>query len=265
MRQLAATACPVQRQRGYSLIEILIALLVALFLLAGLGSMVAGTRKTSTNQTSLAQLQDEERLAMSMINDVLQTAGYFDANPSDTATYTSATAAFPAITTTGGPSNPVLVAGQALGGTHSTTTPDTLVVQYRTNGSDNVIACDGTTSTGAATYTNFFFITTTTPYQLQCSKDGNASDAVTLISNVVNLQIWYGVSTTGTSSVDTYVQANNVANWANVISARVTLTFNNPLYYQPGGTVVVPGQPQYVTFTRVITLQSRAGYVQVAT
>jgi len=251
---------PVQRQRGYSLIEILVALLVALFLLAGLGTMVAGTRKTSTNQTSLAQLQDEERLAMSMLNDVIQTAGYFDTN-----TYWTAAAAFPtAVTTSGTSTAATLAAGQFIGGAHtSITTPDTIAVRYGTSGTDGVINCNGGTATAAATYTNFFFVnTTTTPYQLQCSTDANAADAVTLVNNVVNLQIWYGVSTTaGTANVDTYMTAAQVAtatDWTHVTSVKVTLTFNNPLYGQPG-------QAQYAFFTRIITLQSQAGSTFAAT
>jgi hypothetical protein len=42
------------------------------------------------------------------------------------------------------------------------------------------------------------------------------------------------------------------AAWNKVISAQVTLTFNNPLY----GT---PGQPQYVSIVRKIGLMSQTG------
>ena len=248
------------RQRGFSLIELMVALLVALFLLAGLGTLVAGTRKTSTNQTSLATLQDEERLAMSILNDVLQTAGYFDSNPNNTTFYASNTTALPAVTVSGGPS---LAAGQIIGGIHtSNAVPDSLVAQYRSNGSDQVINCAGqiATSTPANPYVNFFFVPTTgvNANQLQCSPDGQSSDAVTLVSGVVNFQVWYGVSTTGTDSADTYETADQVTNWSNVISARVTLTFKNPLYTQPG-------QPQYVAFTRVIALQKQTGPAVAAT
>lgn len=263
MAPLSSAAHPVRRQRGYSLIEILVALLIALFLLGGLGTMVAGTRKTGTNQTSLAQLQDEERLAMSMLNDVVQTAGYFD-----TSTYWTAASAFPTTATVG---STTLAIGQAIGGTHtSESTPDTLIVRYSTNGSDGVISCSGGTASSATIYVNYFFInTSSTPYQLQCSPDGLTTDAVTLVNNVVNMQVWYGVSTvSGTNSVDTYMTATQVTtagDWANVTSVRLTLTFNNPLYYQPGGTVVQPGQPAYVNFTRVITLRGRTGPIFSAT
>jgi hypothetical protein len=40
--------------------------------------------------------------------------------------------------------------------------------------------------------------------------------------------------------------------WSNLSSVRVILTFNNPLFGQPG-------QPQFITFERVIEVMARAG------
>ena len=67
------------RQRGYTLLEILVALFIGVFLLAGLFTILQNTRRTSSNQTGLAQLQDQQRMAMSILTDVIQNAGYFDA------------------------------------------------------------------------------------------------------------------------------------------------------------------------------------------
>ena len=57
-----------QRQRGFTLVEVLVALLIGLFLLAGLFVILQNTRRTSTSQTGLSQLQDEQRMAMSMFS-----------------------------------------------------------------------------------------------------------------------------------------------------------------------------------------------------
>jgi type IV pilus assembly protein PilW len=242
-----------RRQRGYTLVEIMIALVIALFLLGGLGTLVAGTRRTGTNQMSLAQLQDEQRLAMSILTDVIQSAGTFDTN-----TYYTPQDAWPA--TTVAATGATMAQGQIITGIHSTTLPgDTVVVRYATNGSDGIINCVGASSTPgvSATYINYFFIDSATS-QLRCSPSGSATGTA-LVNNVANMQIWYGVVTVGgtMNSVDTYMTASQVtANsaWLNVTSARVTLAFNNPLYTQPG-------QPQYVFFTRVIALQPRQGAV----
>jgi type IV pilus assembly protein PilW len=65
------------REHGYTLLELMIAILIALFLLAGLLTLAMGTRKTSTTQSQLAQLQDNERIAMTLMTNVIQQAGYF--------------------------------------------------------------------------------------------------------------------------------------------------------------------------------------------
>src|SRR5689334_16218299 len=70
-----------RRAQGYSLIELMIAIAVALFLLAGILLIEEGTHQTSLNQTGLAQLQDEERVAMSIISNVIQLAGYYPTPP----------------------------------------------------------------------------------------------------------------------------------------------------------------------------------------
>ncbi len=64
-------------QDGFTLIELMIALLIGLFLAGGLLVLVQDNRRVFGNQNQLAQLQDSERLALSMMTDVIQMAGYF--------------------------------------------------------------------------------------------------------------------------------------------------------------------------------------------
>src|ERR1700759_3022266 len=64
-------------QRGFSLVELSIALLIALFLLGGLITMLMGTKRSSGTQTAMSQLQENQRVAMTLITNVLQKAGYF--------------------------------------------------------------------------------------------------------------------------------------------------------------------------------------------
>src|SRR5580692_11556731 len=65
------------RNRGFTLIEILIALVIGLFLMGALLTIVQANRTAFGNQNQLAQLQDNERMAMTMMTDVIQSAGYF--------------------------------------------------------------------------------------------------------------------------------------------------------------------------------------------
>jgi type IV pilus assembly protein PilW len=252
MSRQPSMRCPA-RQRGYTMIEILVALFIALFLLAGLFTILQGTRRTSSNQTGLTKLQDEERMAMSMITDVIQNAGYFDAN-----NYSTAQDAFPVVASVSALGGAALAKGQALNGTHtSTSSPDKLLARYSTAGGDGVINCNGGASPAGttATYVNVF---TVVGNQLLCTPDGGTTAAIALVDDVNNLQVWYGVSTqAGTNNVDTYITANNMtaANWLNVTSVRVMLTFVNPLY----DPLRSAQQPNYVYFSRVIALQGRTG------
>ncbi len=56
LRQVLPAA---QRQRGFTLVELMVTVAIALFLLGGLFTIVQNVRKTNSNQQLLAQLQDQ--------------------------------------------------------------------------------------------------------------------------------------------------------------------------------------------------------------
>ncbi len=118
MRPTVTTA---GRERGYTMVELMIAILIGLFLLAGLLTLVMGTRKTSTTQSQVAQLQDNERIAMTLMTNVIQQAGYFPdpthLTPTSFAAEASAAGAF--------------AVGQPLAGTYSAVAPgDTIAARF---------------------------------------------------------------------------------------------------------------------------------------
>ena len=232
-------------QRGFTLVELMVTVAIALFLLYGLVTIVQNFRRTSLDQQSLAQLQDQQRFAMTVLTDVIQSGGYF---PDPTA-WTPATS-LPAAAPFG--------QGQPFFGTHSAAAPgDTIGVRYRTKLNDGVINCTGGTNTAFNPdhlYINSFSVL---GGQLQCSLDGAAP--VPLVSGVTNLTVYYGVKrnfAVTDYNVDTYLTANQMLNtdWDNISSVRVILTFTNPLYKGPGG-----GQQPTVTFDRVVQVMARAG------
>jgi type IV pilus assembly protein PilW len=240
-------------QRGFTLVELMVTISIALFLLGGLLTIVQNMRGTYNNQQALAQLQDQQRFALSVLTDIIQAGGYFP----DPIGMTS-TVALPAV-------GVVYQAGQAFTGTVTAGQPDSISVRYRTATGDGVILCDGSTNTTGAgqVYTNVFTVVPpagAVPGQLQCALNGAA--AVTIVNGVQGLQVYYGVkrnTTIADYNVDTYFTANqmqvagpNGNDWNNVSAVRVILTFTNPLAGQPG-------QPATIVFERVIEIMARAG------
>jgi type IV pilus assembly protein PilW len=233
-------------QQGFTLVELSIAVLIGLFLLGGLLTLVQDMRRTFGAQNGLAQLQDSERLAMTLIADVIQAAGFFP-DPTQQTAATSFTGVAP-----------FAQLGQAIAGTRNAAAPgDTISVQFLTANNDGVINCTGNTNKtgGPLVYVNTFSVDAPTG-ALLCQINNNP--AVPLITGVTNLQILYGVKRNfvlTNNNVDTFVNAAQmgVNDWSNVICVKVTLTFTNPLFKTQ------PQQPATIPFTRVVTVMNRAG------
>jgi len=248
-------------QRGFSLVELSVAILIALFLLAGLLTLVQGERKSNATQSALSLLQDNQRIAMTLMTNLVQKAGYF---PSPTVQTLNS---FTGETLTG----VTLASSQVLGGLYSATAPgDTFVVRFYAPASDTngaVINCAGQSNTTASTtvwYTNVFLVGTVNGTSwLQCQvRTSGAGTVLTvnLIPNVTNMSVLYGVAsnTAGDDySVVQYLNASQMSltNWFNVTVVKVTLTFLVPSYGQTGGQMTTATQ----TFQRVIPIMSRTG------
>jgi type IV pilus assembly protein PilW len=215
----------IKRQRGIGLVEIMVSMVIALFLLLGIGTIFITTRSTYGDQQGLSTLQDNERLAMFMLTNVIQAGGYFP-NP-----LTSTAAASLPVTA------PYVVAGQAVSGTVGGAVPDTVRARFVTAPNDGIENCNGGTNTTGANviYDNVFDISGNT---LRCAVNGGTPQP--LVSGVSNMQVLYGVDTTNSGSATQYFQASAVPNWNNVKSVRIALTFVNPLAGQTGQPNTLP-------------------------
>jgi type IV pilus assembly protein PilW len=236
MNQLSSRRRGAQRQTGFTMIELMVALLIGLFLMGGLMTLLQNNRKAFSSQSQLGQLQDSERLAMSMMTGVIQQSGYFT-DP----TINSPSTALPA--------SGSFAAGQGLTGT----TADTISARYTTAPGDGILNCHGTSNPAAsganATYVNTFSVS---GGQLVCTDE--TATIYPLVSGVTNLAVLYGVSTSAIGgNVDTYMTAAQVtaaSAWNNVISVSVSLTFTNPLYVSTN----VQGQPPTIAVQRYIAI-----------
>jgi type IV pilus assembly protein PilW len=244
-------------QHGYSLIEVMVAITIALFLMGGALTIVQHTGNAFKAQGQLTQLQDSERMAMALMTDVIQSAGYYP-NPHN---FTDAeTLVSPSFTLAGAPNIATVPDAAAIG--------DTITVRYAAGPLDNVYNCRGDQNTGAGafeTWENTFSVKSvaTAPggapqLQLQCtlwSLSTNAFVTTPLVNGVQNLTILYAINTAGAgtgSCADRYKASKDMqpADWSNVCAVKVTLTFANPMN-PPGGI-----KPT-IDFTRVIAVMNQ--------
>jgi type IV pilus assembly protein PilW len=248
---------PARAARGFTLVEIMIAVALGLFLIGGLLTLVQAMRRTATNQSGLSQLQDNERMAMQLIADVVQSTGYFT-RP----LINSAASSF--LIGTYGPAT-FTYSGQALVGNYTGPgVPDYITSRYQTAGTtvgDNAINCTGNSSMTPASFVNQITVDPVKNY-LTCTLwvDANPSITVALVPGITNMSVLYGVESgngVATNSVDSYLNAAAVTAlnlWPQVRSVQVTLTFVNPMATQPG-------QPATVNFTRNIAVMYKTGAV----
>ena len=240
-------------QRGFTLVELMVTIAIAMFLLGGLVTIVQNVRTSYNQQQALVQLQDQQRFAITLLTDVIQSGGYYDDPTHDTIA-----SALPADAGNG------FAQGQAFAGAQGGAAPaagDTISVRFRAARGDGIINCTGGSNTSVApnqVYTNTFSVSPAG--QLQCQVNGAA--AVPLVSGVANLQVFYGVKRTLPATdynVDTYAQANamQAVDWSNVSSVRIRVSFANPLFGRQSSGVAQ--SQQYIVFERVIEVMSRAG------
>ena len=232
-------------QRGFTLLEIMIAMTIGLFLAGALITVVQTNKRVFLNQNQLEQMQDGQRMAMTLMADVIQSAGYFPDPTTNTL--------FGTLIASGAFAN-----SQAITGTYTAAAPgDSISVRYMTASGDGILNCSGlSNTTGANTrYVNQFAVQGN-PGQLVCTMNGTQ---YTLVTGVTKLTVLYGVKTNAAAAgnnVDEYLNASQMtaANWQNVISVRISLTFTNPLYSAAG-----QGQAQFITVQRVVDVMNQTG------
>ncbi|MDN5865045.1 MAG: PilW family protein [Gammaproteobacteria bacterium] len=217
---------PVERRRlpphgqgGLSLVELLVALALSLFLIAGVVTMYFSSFQSYRVQQQNATLAQRERLAATFVGSVVQSAGYFN----QPELYTRATA-FPA-------SAAFAMAGQSFVGTDAAYAGgdnDSLSLRMLPSPGDKVLNCLGKqNNTGAPQlYINTLHLDTVAQ-ELECMvmAPGGSSQNQPILSDVTSLNFVYGVDTDGDSSADRYLGAGAVSDWMAVRSITMTIGF----------------------------------------
>jgi type IV pilus assembly protein PilW len=222
-RQLVKLCQNTSRQKGLTLIEIMIALLLGAFLIGGVMQIFVNARQTYRMQQVLSRLQENGRFAMDFMGASIRSADYVlcpSRKPITTAGVQDA------ITGTNGPTNGVLP-----------DSPDTIRLRRWPE------TC---TTVSTPTNTAYAIATPTGSATSDLQQDGS-----TLIEGVENMQIEYGYDTNNDNRrTPNYYAPYTGANLDQIVAVRVSLL----LYTIEDNVLDVPAT---VTFNNQLTTPSR--------
>ena len=225
------------RQAGFTIVEMMVAMAISFVVMLGFAVTFVNIKGTFLAQDKVAQLQDNERLAMSIITASAQESGYF---PFPTGSVGASQIVATTDTTYGNMAAGNAVFGNTVGGS------DTLSLAFAASADDGLITCQGHTITaadiaGVPTPANnsvgvrHIFYVDTTAKTLNCIVKINNNTTASygggttqpLVTNVASMALAYGVDG-GAGSVTGYWPASGVTDWTKVKTVRMTLNFVNP-------------------------------------
>lgn len=237
-------------QQGFTLVELMISMTLGLILLLIIGTAFVSSRQAFREQEDNARIQESGRFALEFIGRNIKQAGHAEVP------FGGIKAAFE---------------GTAIRGTSGGAgVADTVTIQY--DGAIGDQDCEGTVITAQNIVIQNSFNIDAANAELRC--DGQFVAAFTepvptsgsvLLENVEDLQLLYGIDTTGEQSVDQYVAAP--ADWNQVIAARVCVLVRSdktnivsPGYYLDcnGASVAIPADRRLRrAFTATFNLRNR--------
>ena len=229
------------RQSGMTLIEIMVALVISLFLLAGLLQMFIATRQSARVQENLSRVQENGRFGIEYINRVIRQAGYRSKG--------SIQNGFPFKKVSNG-------ANQADGSDNDGyNNSDTITTRFEGEDADQGEVRSCLNQIIASSTISIDTLSVNDSNNLQCQSGGIAQP---ILENVENMQIFYGVKIGNNIS---YIPASDIENWDNVFSIRVSLvlkTADNNLAdtsqpYKLNGQIIPITDPKDKYLRRVFT------------
>ncbi len=212
-------------QRGLSLVEVMVALVVGMILTAGLIQAFQSHKLSHQANQGFSMLQENSRFSMDMIGRYLRLAGYRDASPN------TLEEDFP--TSINGTLMASVPAGRVINGVNgSSGTPDSITIRYLGSVLGTSDNCLGSTLVAGQVTNVRFFIQNK---KLICKAeilDVNTGAVVSaaaeeiLADGVDDMQILYGLDDDNNGSANRYRDASGVTDWQDVVSVRVVLLFN---------------------------------------
>lgn len=244
--------------RGFSIVEVLVAITISLILLLGLLQIFISNKNSYRLETNSDVMHDNARFIYDYLTKLVRQTGY--RSPQKNTQFTAIDSIFD-------------VTNLHITGTNNTGTnnSDTLVIRYQGSG-DGAGNPDGTIRDclnipidSFVTATMTFSITANDELQCRSQNPSSATPDSTqiLLENVENFQVLYGEDTTGDKAANRYVDSTHPnLNMANVVAVRISVllrsqeavnpTVNTTSYKLNDAIHVAPGDNflrQPLTFT----------------
>ncbi|MFC1683911.1 PilW family protein [Pseudomonadota bacterium] len=205
-----------QNCHGFSLVELLVAMVISLFLIGGVVQLFVQNKTSYKLQEGVARAQENGRLALLLMEKQIRRAAHpWDALPQING-FARNKVSSPAFTS--GDTEP----------TEGGTDPDSLVIQYWAPSSGST-DCVGR-NIAASEYVAMNFLIADGGLQCQSvATDPTTLGSAVLITDITNLQITYGVDEDdnsipdGTYETATYLGTDDTK-WKQVVSVRIAVT-----------------------------------------
>jgi type IV pilus assembly protein PilW len=231
--------CMKPAQKGFSLVEIMVAMTIGMILLGAVAYLFLGSRQINRTQDDLSRMQENGRYALDILGRAIRQAGGRTDDQLKLLMPLSVNAADVPLAATNG-------AG---------TTPDTLTARYITRTGETDCAGATVAANGLVTYI-FSIDTTGARPKLMCS---NGTTTVAVADDIENMQILFGLDTSANGTVASYVAPSASINPINVRAVRVSL-----LVRSASNSVAVANQryafPQGAAATTATDLHLRQVY-----
>lgn len=219
-------------QRGLSILELLVAMIIGLFITIGISSVYVGSKRSSLTSSELSQLQDNGRSVLQLLTDVIQHTAYTSTSSAPVADmFIRGTVANYACSDG---SDSVVSPSLFSPLENNTATGDTIGVVYMGDGKLNTdctanelpVACryGGTSSTAASQIYSYFKVQkNANDVPVLTCIGSRASASQEIAEGVENIQFTYGEDVNADGVVDRYVNSNDVSNWASVVSVNIAV------------------------------------------
>ncbi len=223
-----------KRHAGLSLLELLVAMIVGLFITVGISSIYVGNKRSSLTTNELSQLQDNGRSVLQLLSDVIQHTAYTSTSIAPVEDMFIRGAVSTSVCSDGSDSvvNPSLFTALK---NNSGVFGDTIGVIYMGDGTLNTdcaasvlpVPCrvgGGSAATTASRIYNYFSVKNNADGVpvLMCA-GSRTNTAQEVAEGVENIQFTYGEDMNSDGTADRYVNADTVSNWSAVVSVNIAV------------------------------------------